>query len=559
MRSGNLALPLALGLVLGAAATVDAQRVLWIAPRGDAALPERPTAAPLSTEFADDFEAWGDVALLTFDGRGCSTCGSMEVAAAEVRFWSWRSLDAPGRLEAEFTLNAGDLHLKIDPNQPSKIGVRLATPFAARGRHFVSIRLEFVGTGGWSWWRAAGAPRLSPAYERIGPDVWAPAIAGAIATDLAFELATAPWDDLDLARGCGQLEVEVPDQGIENVDWRMLDVAAVDADRAWAIGTAKSFGGERPLVFERRGERWRRLAPPLVAGARLAAVGAVSEKEIWFVGSAPYAPGPVAETRQPLALRYFPGDERWETLPAPLFPAGDSELAGLAARAPADIWLVGWATSPVAVGSERVALLLRWTGSRFEELPIAGEPLPTGERLSAIAADGEEIWAVGGGAADLLAQAPLVVRWTGTEAERITVPGLDRAEQVAAVAVRGREVWIGGRSVAGDPILVNFDGSAWSSHPSSVGGSALAANDKGFVTGGRGLASFIDGKWRAEPGGDLTLSGLAAPRACALFAAGRFDSSLGERGALYRLAPRGFADGFESGGVGAWSSANGAD
>lgn len=551
---------LALFLMLASAPALEAERVLWSSPRGDAAIPADPTEAPYSIELADDFEAWGDVTQIYFDGLACASCAAPTPKRVELRFWRWSELAGPRDLLAEHVLDVADDHLKIDPERPDWIGIRLVSPFAARGRYYVSVRIEFEGAGAWSWWRTPGEPRLGSAWERSDDGTWSqPAAPLAAQIDLAFEVRTAPWDDVDVALDCGQLELEVPESPVAELPWRVSDVAAIDADRAWALGVAKSVGGPVPLLFERDRGRWHGVELPVAGTVELRAIAAISEKEIWLVGSRPFQPGPAAESRQPLALRYFPGEARWEVLSAPLFPDGDGMFTDLVARPGGEVWLVGWATSRVEGGTRRTAQLWRWNDGTFEKLPLAGDRPLGDEELSAIASDGAEVWMVGGGPENALPTPPRILRWNGEAAEPVAVPVVAEIGRLGSVAVDGSEVWIGGRSRSGDPVLLRFDGLAWSAPQSPVGGDALVVQPKhGFVTAGPGLASFLPSGWRTEPDGGLRVAQLASPAPCALFAAGFLDTTLGERGALYRLAPRGFADGFESAGFEAWSATSGA-
>jgi len=551
---------LVLSMALASAPSLEAERVLWGSSRGDAAIPSDPTEASLSIELADDFEAWGDVSMLFFDGLACPACAAPAPKSVTLRFWRWSETDGPRALLAELEFSARDEHLKIDPDRPDWIGIRLPTPFAARGRYFVSLQIEFAGVGAWSWWRAAGEPRLAPAWERSGDGSWGPPSAPLGGpTDLAFEVWTSPWDDFERALGCGQLEIETPDPGLPGLPWRLTDVAALDAERAWAIGVAKDPGGPIPLFFERRAGRWHRIALPVSVGVDLRAIAAISEKEIWLVGSQPFHVGPDAPTRQPLALRYRAGESSWEILATPVVPEGDATFHDLLGQAEGEVWLVGSTTHPTESGVRRRARAWKWKDGSFDDLPIQQAPVEQNEELTAIAGDGIDTWMVGGGVSPAIPTAPLVLRWTGSLAKRVEVPGLSAAARLLSVAVDSSQVWLGGRSLAEDPVLLYFDGQAWSSSSNPVGGEALVWQPGlGAVTAGPAVASHRSGEWQLEPDGGLRAVALASPRACTLFAAGRFPTSLGESGAVYRLAPRGFADGFESAGFEAWSALSGA-
>lgn len=544
-----------LALALGAGAPAAAQRILWSSSPATASLPETPVAAAFSEEFADDFDAWGEVAGISIAGADCAGCAPAAVAAVELRFWSPRAGGGPGALEAEYRLEVGDDHLKVDPLRPAQVEIRLATPFAARGRHFVSVRLEFAAAGVWAWHTSRDAQRFDSAWQRGAGGLWAPAgpPAGG-AGDLAFALASSAWDDVDRARGCGRFELEAPAPPAGVEAWRLIDVAALDAEGAIAVGVGKAAEGDRALAFERRLGVWRELAPPLPPASRLEAVETMPSGEVWLAGSYLRSAGPALGTRQPLVLVYHPERELWERLDPPILARGEGELFDLATHGEREIWLVGTALETVEGATRSTALLLRWNGVDFERHELPTLAAGGAEGLAAVASDGAAVWAVGGGGQSV--RAPLVARWDGRAWQRVAAGGLDRAGALDSVAARPGELWIGGVTLAQDPLLVSFDGSRWLSHDSPAGGRALAAPEKGDVlTAGDGLASFHAALWQAEPGArGLALVGLSRPADCAVFAAGYQIAQGTERGLLLRLVRGGFADGFESGGFEAWST-----
>jgi hypothetical protein len=276
---------------------------------------------------------------------------------------------------------------------------------------------------------------------------------------------------------------------------------------------------------------------------------------IWFAGSYLHAAGPAATTRRPLVLVYHPERGLWERLEVPAESAGEGELVDLVADGAGQVWLVGAAGLTVDGAGRRSALVLRWDGAAFERFELPPAPGGAAESLAAVASAGATVWAVGGGSLSGLAGNPLVARSSDRGWERVAALGLDRAGSLDAVAARDDEVWIGGATLAADPLLVHFDGFGWSSHASPVGGRAIEAPKSGeFLTAGAGLASFRDDLWQAEPGASgFELDGLSGLGECSLFAAGWQAAQGAERGILLRLVPEGFADGFESRGFEAWS------
>jgi hypothetical protein len=163
MRPSALLATLALAAsTLALPAPAAGERLLWSSAPGSGTLLADPTPAPFSIELADDFEVWREIAGLSVAGAVCPRCEPSPLAAVEVRFWSGRVPGGPGALEAEFRFAAGDDHRKVDLARPDHLGLRFATPLAARGVVLRLVREGFADgfeSSGFAAWSAVGAER----------------------------------------------------------------------------------------------------------------------------------------------------------------------------------------------------------------------------------------------------------------------------------------------------------------------------------------------------------------------------------------------------------------
>jgi hypothetical protein len=116
----------------------------------------------------------------------------------------------------------------------------------------------------------------------------------------------------------------------------LLSVAEVGPDDVWAVGIAASepgiFGeGDRALVEHWDGESWS-VATTMPADSRLVKVLAVSADDIWAVGSTGFS-----GSFGPLVLRW--DGTRWEEVPTGI--TGQAELSGISESSSGDLWAVG--------------------------------------------------------------------------------------------------------------------------------------------------------------------------------------------------------------------------
>lgn len=221
----------------------------------------------------------------------------------------------------------------------------------------------------------------------------------------------------------------------------LLGVTAVTSAEAWAVGGIGEPEIPTAVAIQRwDGDRWLAVAGPSPGTTlnELRAVDASEPNDVWAVGRTSSGLG-----EQPLVLHYE-GTE-WSEVE---LPSGiDGVLNGVAAISPADVWAVGSVGDPAA--SLERALVLHWDGTAWAEVDIGRE---TGGGKSALVdVDGgspTNLWAVG-----YQHFRPLILRFDGEAWSRS--PTEIRGTLHAIQATGTGEVW-----AVGTPIQ-RFDGESW--------------------------------------------------------------------------------------------------
>jgi hypothetical protein len=223
----------------------------------------------------------------------------------------------------------------------------------------------------------------------------------------------------------------------------LYGVAMIAADDGWAVGgTGDPEAPTATLTVRWNGAEWNVVSSPNVgtAGNVLTAVDALSPDAAWAVGSASDGVG-----ERPIALQW--DGAGWSVLSLPSDLA-EGALTGVAALSTNDVWAVGYTGDPTA-GLER-ALALHWDGSSWEQAPLRTAIGGGRSRLLAVSASGpQDLWAVG-----IHHNRPIMVRFDGSawSGQGVDVPG-----DLATVTTLGPDdAWVAGVSIA------RWDGTAWS-------------------------------------------------------------------------------------------------
>jgi hypothetical protein len=190
---------------------------------------------------------------------------------------------------------------------------------------------------------------------------------------------------------------------------RFNAVAATSAGDVWAVGSRQGHYGPLPLI-----ERWNGTAWSVVTGQPestatvLNGVAARAADDVWAVG---------ARGRLPL-VRHWDGHS-WTTVPVPGRGAVDSSLRAVAVVSASDVWAVG------ANG-----LIEHYDGSAWQIVSLSRLPEPLAvSTLTGVAARGPaDVWVVGTTSADRA----VTLHWDGYR--WASVPGPDPGTTSNALA-----------------------------------------------------------------------------------------------------------------------------
>ena len=308
-------------------------------------------------------------------------------------------------------------------------------------------------------WTRSPTPNVDPLNSpltavdaRTATDVWAVGYRSAAAQSMHWDGTAWTAHPMPVPPGTAQMGA--------------FDVAAVRAERAWAVGWRYASGpheGGRAFVQRWNGVAWRSVAIADLAGTygELLAVDVAAPDDIWAVGlTRGSAPGGAP---QPLAV-HFDGDA-WRRVPTPTIPGPSASFADVHVVAPDDVWAVGTRQPPASQGIGDRTLIEHWNGTEWTVVP-SPETDEQVHYLSAVDGSGpDDVWAVGAvGGFRLLAQHWDGTSWTiqdtGLDSPDAPDPGFSDVE-----AVSDHDVWVLLARRSGRSEAAHFDGETWSAAP----------------------------------------------------------------------------------------------
>ena len=169
------------------------------------------------------------------------------------------------------------------------------------------------------------------------------------------------------------------------------------------------------------------------------------------------------------------GPTCWSVVPAPDVPGYGARLLAIAGSSDNDLWAVGWFLE----NNSRHNLTLHWNGSTWERVPVP-DVVNVGDNsvnglygVAAIAPN--DVWVVGYAVSLSTPYQTVTLHWNGTVWQIVPSPNLTRPGSHnalnALVAISSNDVWaVGGvpfdlGGVDGCALLMHWDGSAWQLFP----------------------------------------------------------------------------------------------
>ncbi len=208
-------------------------------------------------------------------------------------------------------------------------------------------------------------------------------------------------------------------------------VQAISADNVWAVGNYYDDSSvSRTMVMHWDGTAWSTVDSPDLPG-HLYSVSAISQNDIWVDGFEH-----VGDVNQML-VEHWDGTS-WTVVKTPT-PGFYSELYGITAFSPDDVWAVG---NFARTGKPQRSIMMHWNGAKWTmNTSTMGRTGPYLFGMSAVSSS--KIWAVGRGTSKTL-----TARFNSTRWHEVDSPSPDNntGEFFGVDARTGNDVWAVGRT-----------------------------------------------------------------------------------------------------------------
>ncbi len=207
-------------------------------------------------------------------------------------------------------------------------------------------------------------------------------------------------------------------------------------------------------------------SPNVDVGNELQAVAAVSNDDVWAVGTHYTGTTKFSDTRgvpgvRQTLIEHWDG-KSWKVIPSPNVGTHNNRLLGVAAVSRDDVWAVGYYGDDSAqIDSDfsstlpAQTLVLHWDGKSWKIVtsPDIGQESNRLREVAVVSAN--DTWAVGvyGGNSKSDASKTLVLHWDGKAWTQVPSPnpGAYNNELTGLAAVSGDDVWVSGTYLASDP------------------------------------------------------------------------------------------------------------
>lgn len=239
-------------------------------------------------------------------------------------------------------------------------------------------------------------------------------------------------------------------------------ISAISHNDIWAVGSDTG----RTLITHWSGTSWDIVPSPNVGVYvnELSDVDAITSTDVWAVGY--HHPS----NRQPLIIHW--DGVQWTIVPTPPISRHDAKLYGVKAISTDDVWAVGYQGDD---GAEQ-PLTMHWDGNSWSVVSSTTSCNGSGSLVAVSATMPRDVWAVGNcrSSSDPWKYQTLAMHWDGDRWQTASTDtgNTSQSQYLAQVsAISGSDVWaVGFQGVlrsSGEPLVQHWDGSSWSTIPSS--------------------------------------------------------------------------------------------
>jgi hypothetical protein len=487
--------------------------------------------APADQEIADDFRVTGEIHRAVIAGYDCWNCEGVFATGVYVHIYAKGDDGAPAGELYGFRLDASDPRFIHDLNQTGHNGtidVTFPEPFFADGDYFLSAQLEYDRPAMWPMQSANHVtPFESPIMIRdnLAGTPWQPHedILGPSNFDFAFSLYGVPPGPppSNTVAECGEWSTTMLPLPEDATATNVHAAKAFGPDNEWIVGGYDTgpIGSQLTLSLAYHridGGDWQIVPTPSpdvcvdsgnpnpCAQVWFNAIDGVAPNDVWAGG---WRKGQSQDgfVGGQIFLAHWNGNE-WTQVPAPVTTNGSgSEITGIKAIAADDVWFVGsW------IEGTWGSLALHWNGSTLERFDTPFPASGGSPGWSLATTDGvasSDLWAVGAGSDGDMSFAPYVLHFDGSAwqlADGVPQPG-DQIEYNSVLALGSNDVYAGGSWFTGPeeygPLIVRYDGGAWSIATQAGGGGPMITLGGGSVLALGNPSLYWNGtEWLAQPG-----------------------------------------------------------
>lgn len=258
--------------------------------------------------------------------------------------------------------------------------------------------------------------------------------------------------------------VATPQHGHRYAQSKLLAIATITSDDAWAVGTRETVQGAKALSLHWDGGAWERVRN--TCGSGLSGITAFASDDVWAVGG---------------VLSCHWNGSRWRSQPlgSPVNPQDLLEIADVDGVSKHDLWAVGTKFSQCGEGLCPSGEIQHFDGSTWRTTRQLAAPSLDG--VDVIASD--DAWAVGFGGVSIL-------HFDGSRWRDVPAPDLPGDGQADLTSVDGsgpNNVWAVGPQLVGSPT-----GASLALHARSF--------DSGAVVGDTGVSGATVSWFGAESG-----------------------------------------------------------
>jgi hypothetical protein len=487
--------------------------------------------APADQEIADDFRVTGEIHRAVIAGYDCWNCEGVFATGVYVHIYAKGDDGAPAGELYGFRLDASDPRFIHDLNQTGHNGtidVTFPEPFFADGDYFLSAQLEYDRPATWPMQSANHVtPFESPIMIRdnLAGTPWQQHedLFGPSNFDFAFSLYGVPPGPppSNTVAECGEWSTTMLPLPEDATATNVHAAKAFGPDNEWIVGGYDTgpIGSQLTLSLAYHridGGDWQIVPTPSpdvcvdsgnpnpCAQVWFNAIDGVAPNDVWAGG---WRKGQSQDgfVGGQIFLAHWDGNE-WTQVPAPVTTNGSgSEITGIKAIAADDVWFVGsW------IEGTWGSLALHWNGSTLERFDTPFPASGGSPGWSLATTDGvapNDLWAVGAGSDGDMSFAPYVLHFDGSAwqlADGVPQPG-DQIEYNSVLALGSNDVYAGGSWFTGPeeygPLIVRYDGGAWSIATQAGGGGPMITLGGGSVLALGNPSLYWNGtEWLAQPG-----------------------------------------------------------